>query len=301
MRLLLALGDAGVLRNGVWILDMATKSQIFQQSLDANKRFLMDRTVTLFDYKKGFANGTGTLFKIANRVLIATAAHVIVGNPNGRLWPATEKTRHESEGFPAYASFARHPTLDVGYLEVSPEGAENYFGDRVFANIADIAVVGTGRENKSVIVVGAPAEHIDVQKHDNRTGSIGAKVLFYWTVPPLVADWPDVSTDLLDVNNDFVVEYPTDDQMAAEGFPPINLPHPGGISGGGIWDQGFDVGAVWTPHSTKLVAIQSSWYPKSRHLRAIQIHHWLRMLYRDFHDLRDSIEATHGSGPWQIT
>ena len=261
----------------------------------------MDRTVTLFDYKKDFANGTGTLFKIANRVLIATAAHVIVGNPNGRLWPATEETRHESEGFPAYSSFARHPTLDVGYIEVSQDGAKKYFGDRVFATIEDIAVVGTGRENKSVIVVGAPAKHIDVQKLDDRTGSIGARVLFYWTVPPLVADWPDVTTNPFDVNNDFVVEYPNDDQMAAEGFPPINLPYPGGISGGGIWDQGFDAGAVWTPYSTRLVAIQSSWYPKSRHLRATQIHHWLRMLHRDFPDLRESIEAAHGSGPWQIT
>lgn len=282
-------------------MDFAAKSVIFQQSLDANKRFLMDRTVTLFDYNKGFANGTGTIFKIENRVFIATAAHVIVGNPNGRLWPATEDFRHESEGFPAYASFAKHPTLDVAYLEVSPDGAEKYFGTRVFASLNDIHPVGIGRENKSVIVVGAPAAHIDVKKQNDNTGSIGAKVLFYWTVPPPYSEWPKVTTDPLSAMNDFVVEYPTDEQMKAEGFSPINLPHPGGISGGGIWDQGFDSGELWSPERSVLVAIQSRWYPKSRHLRAVQIHHWLRLLHCNFPDLRQSIETTHGPGPWTIT
>lgn len=260
----------------------------------------MDRTVTLFDYKAGFSNGTGTIFKIGGRVLIATAAHVIVGNPNGRLWPATEEHRHESEGFPAYASHARHPTLDVAYLEVSPEGAGKYFGNRIYASLDDILVAGIGRENKSVIVVGAPTKNIDVTQLDERTGSVDARVLFYWTLPTPYSDWPHVATDPLSATNDFIVGYPTDEQMLAEGFTPINLPDPGGISGGGIWDQGFDSGKLWAPERSALVAIQSRWCPKLRYLRGVQIHHWLRLIHSNFPDLRKSIETIHGSGPWTI-
>jgi hypothetical protein len=150
-------------------------------------------------------------------------------------------------------------------------------------------------------VVGAPAQHAKVEIYDKHSGSIGARVLFYWTVPPRVSDWPVVSTDPLDIANDFIVDYPTDDQMKAEGFPSINLPHPGGISGGGIWDQGFESETLWAPQKSRLIAIQSRWCSKQRYLRAIQVHHWLRLLHRDFPDLRQPIEESHGTGSWEIT
>lgn len=77
----------------------SVKSIVFSNSLEACQRFLIDRTVTLFDYKSSFRVATGTIFKIEDKVLIATAGHVIVGNPTGRIWPVTEAVRHEQDGF----------------------------------------------------------------------------------------------------------------------------------------------------------------------------------------------------------
>lgn len=282
-------------------LDYPTKKHVFEQSLESSKRYLFDRTLTLFDYKNSMDIGTGTIFRIGQRVLIATAAHVIKGNPNGRIWPATEKVRRDTDGFPAYAKYAKHPRLDVGYLEVCREGVEAFFGDRIYCSIDDISIAGVGRRDKSVIVVGSPGQHTQsIRLGENRT-SITSGVLFYWTVPPLVEKWPESpAEDPLNISEDFVVEYPSDEQMNSEGFPAINLPHPGGISGGGIWDQGFDSDEIWAPEKSRLVAIQSRWHPMKRYLRAVQVSHWLSLIYRDYPDLRDAIIETHGEGPWDV-
>lgn len=278
-------------------MDLETRKAIFQESLDANVRFLFDRTVSLMD-RNGSEIGSGTLFRIQDRVLIATAKHLIKGDPNGRIWPIIESPRFEKDGFPRFASFAKHPTLDVAYLEIDPEGAEEYFGNRVYASLDEIGLESTGRPGKSVIVAGSPGEHVTIKRNSSDSTSLNARVMFFLTFPVQVEKWPENQDDPLNCENDFVVNYPSDKQMIEEGFPPIFLPHPGGISGGGFWDQGFESGALWSPDKSRLVAIQSRWNSRMRYLRAIQIRHWLCLVYSKFPDLREAITNLHGKGPW---
>ena len=277
-------------------MDFETKQKIFSESVDAHQCELMKYVVTLVDHKNGMSPASGIMFKILDRIIIATAGHVIPNDPSGRIWPVVRSVRHEKNGFPAYPKFARHPDFDVGYLEVHPEGAERYFGHHEYANLSQISCRGFGREDRSVIVVGSPGEHVQVTKHDSNTGTYNAKVMAYWTVPLLPNEWPAVpSADRpADTNIDIFLSYPTDDTIAAKGFDPINLPHPGGMSGGGIWDQEFKEDAIWDPTAIKLIGIQSCWHRKDRYLRAIQIVHWLRLIYRDFEDLRPILSTTFG-------
>jgi hypothetical protein len=70
---------------------------------------------------------------------------------------------------------------------------------------------------------------------------------------------------------------------------PVRLGDAPGLSGGGIWDQGLAPGEVWTPGSARLIAIQCSWHPTKRYVRGTLLRHWVRLISRDYPDLRDLI------------
>lgn len=169
----------------------------------------------------------------------------------------------------------------------------------MFASIDEIRIVGTARENAPVIVVGSPSEHVDVKNVDRSNKALEARVLFFWTVPPPLTDWPKNESATLDRNNDFIVDYPTECHSFSEGAAAIKLPNPRGLSGGGFWDQGWEKEEIWAPERCKLVAIQSRWDPKQRYLRAIQVIHWLRLVYTHNPDLRETIRNAHNSIEWE--
>jgi len=251
-------------------MDIRTKQRIFSESVNANRGTLIKYIQTLVDRQDGMTNGSGTIFKIGDHLLIATARHVIPNNPTGRIWPLTREVRHDRGGFPGYVSLGRHPEYDVGYLEVHPEGAENYFGHREYCTVDQIALRGFGRRDKSVIVVGAPAAHAQVTRHNENTLTYKANVMTYWTIPLLPNEWPSLPADAppADEGVDIFLSYPEDDTITADGFAPINLPHPGGMSGGGVWDQEFNQGELWDPTAIKLIGIQSCWDDEAQYLRA---------------------------------
>jgi hypothetical protein len=69
------------------------------------------------------------------------------------------------------------------------------------------------------------------------------------------------------------------------------LPIPKGMSGGGVWSvQTALAPLVWAPANSRLVGITKSWLESSRHLLAVKVEHWLRLVSCDFPDLRDTID-----------
>src|SRR5437899_5983082 len=98
-------------------MDLQTKRRMFNEALDGNRITLIKFIVTLID-RRNMGNGSATVLRIGEHVLIATAKHVIPADPNGRIWPMTREIRHEADGFPAYSKVGKHPAHDVAYLEV---------------------------------------------------------------------------------------------------------------------------------------------------------------------------------------
>jgi hypothetical protein len=271
------------------------KNLVFTESIDGSRAALAGKITTLVD-RENLANGSGTLIQILGRVFICTAGHVIPSNPTGRIWPLLRQIRHEGDGFPAYASFGRHPELDVGYLEIHPDAIEKYFGGDTFTTIDHIAVRGSGRPQHSVLVVGAPAAHREITRDSRTEMTYKANVMTYWTVPLSVSEWPvvPVVNRPPDESVDIFLNYPKDEAISADGRGPVDLPNPEGVSGGGIWDQEFNAGRVWDPSAIKLVGIQVAWNEQERYLRGIQIRHWLRLLYRDIPSLRPVLQERFG-------
>jgi len=86
-----------------------------------------------------------------------------------------------------------------------------------------------------------------------------------------------------------VVEYRTDAPV------PGGLPHPGGTSGGGIWQRRSIAGddEIWSPVAFDLIAIQSAMLEGKPYLKATQIIHWLKLVADEYPDLRNTLESRY--------
>lgn len=273
-------------------MDNAEKLLMFSESIDASQLVLCDYLVTLIDREDGMRPATGILLKVSSHLFIMTARHVVPANPTRRLWPAVREWKDVRDGLPVFSAVHKSDTLDVAVLEVHPEGALRYFGDRRFCTLENISTFGSGRSNQGHIVTGAPAELVRLTPSEDYW-EYGAGLLMYWTLPIPPEEWPTVRPDatppMPDV--DIFLNYPSNEQCESDGVAPLGLPDPHGLSGGGIWDQDFASGEMWSPAALKLIGIQCSWDSRGRYLRGIQIIHWLRLIHHHYSDLRNELDA----------
>jgi hypothetical protein len=241
---------------------------------------------------------SGTVLRLGNHVFIATARHVIPENPNGRFWIVRRQPRSASEGFPGFVKWRLHPNahIDVGYLEAECDSLVDYLGHDDFCTIENLADFGPGRENRGIIVVGGPAEKIRHLTDGERSHVMAFELMPYGTPCLSPNNWPKVGAQNRPPHPDIDVflEYPNECfDVEPNGVTSVaTLPHPGGMSGGGVWDQGFaQPDGLWTPRDCKLFAIQSSWNESKRYLRATQIRHWIDLIREDYPDLRDALST----------
>jgi hypothetical protein len=88
-------------------------------------------------------------------------------------------------------------------------------------------------------------------------------------------------------NSDLAVEYPPQ----SEEDKGLELTHPRGISGGGVWLLPLSRNTrIWAPELAKLVAIAATWEEAHARLGAVSIEHWLELVGNDFADIRPLIE-----------
>jgi len=85
------------------------------------------------------------------------------------------------------------------------------------------------------------------------------------------------------------MSYPTEVRRLDENLQ-MTAYHPGGYSGGGIWDQHFSTEGVWTPGKATLFGMQSSWSESERYVRGVQIAHWLRLIHQHYPELQTQLE-----------
>ena len=270
-------------------LDEAKRFKLVSQAGAGSCLVLQKFAVTLLDLESKDKNvGSGTLVSLGNRLLIATAAHVIPSNPTGRLWLIRRQGRYAKDGFPGFLKWRRHPDprKDVGYLEVNRQTVTEYLDNDDFCTIDNIANFGAGRKNRGTIVVGTPAAKVQPQTV-GETAILKFEVMPYWTTPLMPKQWPRVGKHDTppDYSIDVFLEYPETESRDVHTNRPSKVPNAVGMSGGGIWDQGFGLRKIWDPRDCKLYAIQSGWEERKRYLRGVQIGHWIELVASDYPDL----------------
>ncbi len=265
---------------------MLNNETIARVSGEAQARHLYKHTVVFLDREDEYHLASGTLVQIENRLFIATAAHAVHPSPSGRLWLVGRHMKQESKGFPGFIAWGKSADgwPDVGYLELDASVAIPYLGIEP-CSLRSLEDVGVGREGRGAVILGAPSQELKLARVTLESGSIGGIIRSqcdaFFNVPLMPREWP-VVRDCDPLPNDRVDMF----FEWSEDFP--DAP---GLSGGGIWDQGFDINQMWSPESAKLIAIQSSWKKDQNYIWAVQIHHWIRLIARDYPSLSGVLKA----------
>jgi hypothetical protein len=283
--------------------ELSHKKKIFDESLAGNREFLRPRTITLvYRYRKSgkVVQGCGTLLSIGERVFVVTAGHVIDDNETGGYWVLTPEVRKLDDGIVAPVASRAHPVFDIGYLELNPGFMSTALRGTIACSLSDTADRGCGRPDRSTVIVGPPSEHNSLNREGPQVATLKASAMTYWTVPLQPEEWKDLKKPNdpehrdFDSSVDIVLEYDRQGQVTTSGSGPESLPHPEGMSGGGIWDQDFDKDKVWSASSPKLIGVQSSWFEKGKYLRGTQLIHCLKMIYDAYIDLRPNLRSVYG-------
>lgn len=266
---------------------LAAKLALYQNSSDALSRHLCQYTVAFVSNGKP---GSGTYVTLGSRLFIVTAAHVLPKSPVD-FWLLSHRVRANTDPFPTFVRMGGYPRLDVGYLEF-PCDETLEFASTKPCTIHEMDLSGAPHLSRPVTLMGAPADRA-IRRHGRTTFDYIARVRGYSTVSLQRSEWPAVPSDSrrsrIDV--DIFLSYPEAGITEAASMKPVRLGDAPGLSGGGIWDQGLIPGAVWTPGSARLFAIQSSWHRTKRYVRGTLLSHWARLVSRDYPDLRDLIRA----------
>ncbi len=266
-------------------------SMIASQSSLAVHRFVYPSTVSMVDTgSRPRALSSGTLVGLGDRVFVATARHCVPPNPTGRLWIVPHEPRSPSTGMLAFIQFGRHPNLDLAFLELDRQSVTEFLPQHICCELSNLWPCGWGRANRAITICGTPVQFTEGQ--GTVDVPLNAVNIAFTTAPLTPSEFPTTPDGDRDADpaTDIFFEYPTEGQRSDEGIP-ISLDSPEGFSGGGIWDQGFARGELWSPANAKLIGVQSSWHAGQRYSRGIQIIHWLRLLWSADETCRPQTEA----------
>jgi len=281
-------------------MENSQKLSIAAQSSTALLKSLAKHAVCVTDTKDSDDRSKweifgGTLISIGRRVFVATASHCVHVNASlTRYWLLSDTRRRMGDGIPVVVATwnipGDHP--DVGALELDPKSLSEC-PSKTPCSLARLRISGVGRIDRAASLVGCPSQYVTEEAHESAEG-YRAMLISYTSLPIAESDWPGFSARIpFDADIDILMNYPSgsDDTTRLDSAMPIELPHPGGMSGGGLWDQGFGVNQLWSTDDAFLFGIQSSWFPDRRYVRVVQICHWLQLIYQHYPDLHMEIDA----------
>ena len=252
-------------------------------------------TWDLIDSDNHRANTTAVAVRVGNRHFLATCAHFIrhthaiqVGSRRGGF------QFRSSRGF-ANRTFDDGP-LDIGLLELSAEQT------KVIADFVDEKHILTCLDEsvpEPVVVSGFPSVmHVRTSRS---TMAACPMNLHSETVPPSALpkslselDNPPVAgRDLfIAYSEEGNGQFNTRQQPFAQSSASrVAAPHPGGLSGAGIWLVHFackKVSGIVYP-DVKLLGIQHGWIEKRQLLRGTLIDHWLDLVAEKYPDLGEVV------------
>jgi len=281
-------------------MDAKQKLAIASESSQAVFKFVSQFAVSVFDTHdrdddpSSWEVFSGTLVEIGDHFFVATASHCVhTPLSPSRYWILGDRPHYKSDGIPVIIAGYGMPgdRPDVGILEVDWDSLARH-STKTPCPIERIQIAGIGRPNRIVSLVGSPGQYVEPESRGEARG-FKSVVISYSTVPIGASEWPTFGANPpLDQNIDILLEYPggVDHTTRLDTGAALELPHPGGMSGGGLWDQGFDTGTMWSTDNAFLFGIQSAWFPNRRYVRAVQIKHWLRLVHQHYPDLRAELD-----------
>lgn len=273
-------------------MNYETKLKITEQATEELKPFLFKQSVAFIvtDDKGSITIASGTLVSIGERLFIATASHAVPEITRGQTYTFVGEQYDSGILQVPILNIGKHPDNqpDVGYLELATNTELEYL-KKTACSLHRIAIEGVGCPSRGTMLVGNPGEYVKgKEKLGDGTSGLVPTTIGYFTIPLMESEWPsDVEAD---PTVHIFLEYPDTPAHQFESDELIMLPDPAGMSGGGLWDYGFEDGVVWTKESAKLIGIQSGWYEDLRYTVVVQIIHWLRLVYSDYKDLQQIIE-----------
>lgn len=257
--------------------------------------------------------GSGVLLAVGERKFILTAAHVLdfqeimklplaIGSPTKGdfLTPLETLNIYRSpyklklkikENYSELRKQESDP-IDTGIVEITPGMAAELEKSKRFSSLREVDVE-TPYVPGAFLIAGYPLKKSKVDATAKTVTFEGG-----WFVTNL-AD-PPVREDGLALH----FTYPSSGiNLRGE---ELNLDHPEGISGCGVWRIG-DLrsiqmnGGNWTADHVKLIGIEHGWYEESRRVHATPIHIAVQMIYKGYPDLREIMDQELGriTRAWQ--
>lgn len=258
------------------------------------------RVTYLLTNPKGTVTGSCIAVRFGERILIATAAHVVKTTSDLRL---ILKKEDSILGNMAFRSRQVDESADIACLEL---------GESESARIRESSIglgnlmVAPSDDERAIFVMGfasdnmAPETEIRVNETVQvREMSYMGHTFFSSTIPS--DEWPEGPDDPL-CGADMFIRYSPRDRVTRARLDGSNrivgaqdgpIPAMRGMSGGGIWLDTSDKEQCGGLH---LLGIQVSWRPSKSWLRCTSIKAWLNLVETRFPELRSEIEGATRKG-----
>lgn len=258
--------------------------------LDGDARNAFRCTVGYTSKQSGEINvASGVMVQIEGTFLVATTAHSIpLKLDRVNFAPKTDSGSLERK--PQIVRFAKAEGVDVGLIEIEPEGPA-LIGTECLP-LERIADLGCGRPGDMSCLLG----------YSTKPAADGSPRIFPYFIqgePLAPRFWDGVEPSLgtiddaggLSLDTHALIYFARKDLEHTDTGEPATddtSNYPFGQSGGGHWLRNAITSPtqLWSPDSLHLFAIQSSWPKRGTFLKAIQIIHWLRLVADTYPNLR---------------
>jgi hypothetical protein len=243
---------------------------------------------------------SGVLLQIADRHFLVSAGHtfdarrmlylplwVTSGVIGSKLLPLGQVRIRSSDTKVPYDR--TDEPFDIAVCELSGETGEQIAVNKKFLRLADVDPWDRQEPRSWYMVFGYPSV---LSPQDEVTKSIDAKAVALATFIYCDERGP---LDSYDKEVGIALDFDAATMKDDDGNPAI-APHPGGMSGCGIWrlaEAGTEIG-FWKLDDVKLVAIEHTLKTSQKVLAGTRIGYALQMIYRNHADLRPVMEMHFG-------
>jgi len=250
----------------------------------ALSQFALRHSVGLGLYRdpRHIENGSGTLVKIHARYFIVTVAHCIESFGLKQIRVAYMENKYSDQFVllkKGTLGGTKGDTYDVGYLELNRMVVDHTPAE--FLTTDQIAL-DYNPSKSLVFLFGFPTSLVPkneaTEQRKFRLKSLG-----------LLTMTDEAESLLRNGNIEIALKYPNEAVSNSQTLR-ISVPHPEGISGGGIWIYNPNPAcSISGSHNARFVGIQKSWLERRRIVLGNKVSCFFELLARDYPDLGDTL------------
>lgn len=218
--------------------------------------------------------GSAICIEIGDRFFLSTAAHNFECIPDGGK--VTFVAPHPPAGIPLtaignnYGEYGKEGTLDTAWVEIERDSA-------VQANLAGVSLDAIDPyhmmdvEKGHYLMVGIPQAFFQLTSRPEDEEN--TPILAYFTRPGIQAN---------ELDDRLFLSY---ERQTIRNGEVVDIPHPGGISGGPIWLIPFlKDHEVWSTHKYRLIGLNITYHREQ--IIGMRMHRWLKLVEDGHLELR---------------